>query len=195
MIEVEKKFNLNNEEIARLVKNAEFVKEIIIHDTYFDTDDYKLTLKDMWLRNRDGHYELKVPPVGTKDYLFSKYQELTTNKEIIAALNFPSDREIADSLSLTGLKPFATFVSTRRKYKLDDFNIDIDSIDYGYNLAEIELMVEKEEDVPLAKDRIANLAKDLGLEIKITRGKLTEYMARFKQTHHKALIDAGVLKL
>ena len=71
----------------------------------------------------------------------------------------------------------------------------MDSIDYGYNVAEIELMVETDEEAIKAKERIMAIATSLNLEVKIVRGKLTEYMFRFRPEHHKTLLDAGILKL
>ena len=195
MIEVEKKFNLTDEEIERLTDGATFQKEIIIHDVYLDTDDYRLTLQDMWLRNRDGKFEMKVPTHKRQDFLFADFRELTTDDEIKKAIGFTEDGSLQDLLTRHGFKPFAEFVSTRRKYKKDDFTFDIDSIDYGYNVAEIELMVETDEEAAEAKERIMALATSLNLEVKIVRGKLTEYMFRFRPKHHKALLDAGILKL
>ena len=195
MIEVEKKFNLTEEEIARLISGATFVKELVIHDTYFDTDDYRLTLKDMWLRNREGKFEMKVPTHKRKDFLFADYRELTTEEEIRSAIGFIEKGLLQDLLEKNGFTPFAKLVSTRRKYKKDDFTFDIDSIDYGYNVAEIELMVTTDKEAEEAKKKIMALATSLKIEVKIVRGKLTEYMFRFCPAHHKALLDASILKL
>lgn len=195
MIEVEKKFNLTDEEIKRLIESAEFKGELVIHDTYFDTKDYALTLKDMWLRNRDGKYEMKVPSRKRQDFLFADFQELTTDEDIKNAIGLIEDGDLKTLLDKGDFEPFASFTSTRRKYKQGEFTFDIDSIDYGYNVAEIELMVETDEEAVKAKEKIMTLATSLHLEMKVVRGKLTEYMYRFKPEHHKALLDAGILKL
>lgn len=61
--------------------------------------------------------------------------------------------------------------------------IDVDEASYGYSIVEIELLVDRPEEVNAAKERITSLANDLGLDTsafaKVTRGKLDEYLARF----------------
>ena len=52
MIEIEKKFALNNEDEERLTKDAQFLNEYIFTDIYYDTDDFSLTSKDKWFRNK-----------------------------------------------------------------------------------------------------------------------------------------------
>ena len=61
MIEVEKKFVLTTDNLAKLTTGAKFLGEKSFTDNYYDTKDYLLALKDHWFRNRDGRWELKVP--------------------------------------------------------------------------------------------------------------------------------------
>ena len=60
MIEVEKKFQITNAQRDRLLEGAEFVYKKDIRDTYFDRG-VELCTKDLWLRERDGRFELKYP--------------------------------------------------------------------------------------------------------------------------------------
>ena len=48
MIEVEKKFILNEQAVERLTKNAQFLNERIFTDIYYDTENFSLTSYDKW---------------------------------------------------------------------------------------------------------------------------------------------------
>jgi len=48
MIEVEKKFILNEQDVERLTKNAQFLNERIFTDIYYDTENFSLTSYDKW---------------------------------------------------------------------------------------------------------------------------------------------------
>ena len=61
MIEVERKFTVGGDDEKRLLEGADFLLEKTLMDVYYDTPDYALSTKDMWLRTRDGRWELKVP--------------------------------------------------------------------------------------------------------------------------------------
>ena len=52
----------------------------------------------------------------------------------------------------------------RKKYTKENFIIDIDQLDFGYNCIEIELMVEREEQIKEAEERIVNLAQKYNLK-------------------------------
>ena len=62
-IEVELKFLFSKENKEKvLALGAELLQKKRIHDVYYDTEDYQLTLNDRWLRLRDNRWELKCPP-------------------------------------------------------------------------------------------------------------------------------------
>ena len=61
MIEVEKKFILTTEQEKSLIEGADFLGEKKFTDIYYDDEDFSLTKKDLWLRNREGRFELKIP--------------------------------------------------------------------------------------------------------------------------------------
>jgi adenylate cyclase class IV len=65
--------------------------------------------------------------------------------------------------SPAALKPFVEFATHRRRWNLWDMNIDVDEASFGACLAEFELMVGAEEEVPEALERIAQAMKDLGV--------------------------------
>jgi|AntAceMinimDraft_16_1070373.scaffolds.fasta_scaffold02675_9 thiamine-triphosphatase len=199
MIEVEEKFIFDKGSEKKVIQGANFLGEKLLIDTYYDTKDYALTTKDTWLRNRNGNFELKVPlneGKGINDRIVDRYDELETAEEIRKALSIPMERTLKEDLKMKGYYPFATLVTTRRKYKKGDFNIDLDIVDFGYKIIEIELMVKDSLEMKQAVERINFFAKEKGLISRIERiirGKLIEYIYRNDSKHYLALIEAGVV--
>lgn len=61
-LEIEIKFRCSTKILDYCTKQASHVDEVRLCDTYFDTKNYDLTRRDMWLRSRNGLMELKSPP-------------------------------------------------------------------------------------------------------------------------------------
>ncbi|KKW32126.1 MAG: Thiamine-triphosphatase, partial [Candidatus Uhrbacteria bacterium GW2011_GWA2_53_10] len=165
MIEIERKFAVTEEGKRRLTEGAEFVSEKTMTDTYYDTVDFQLTTKDRWLRLRDGKWELKEPlhALGFSKRAADQYRELITEGEIRTALRLPAGQDIEADLAKTGYEPFATIKTVRRKYKKEGFVIDLDVMDFGYEIGEIELMVASEQEMDAAVARILEFGKENGL--------------------------------
>src|SRR3990167_7926273 len=107
MIEVEKKFSLSEAEKRRLTEGAEFLGERIMRDVYYDSPDWSLTTKDIWLRERNGAWELKLPrhaQSASKRYA-DQYKELETEEEIRRALDLPSTDTLKTVLKEKGFEP------------------------------------------------------------------------------------------
>ncbi len=195
MIEVEKKFTLNKKDIERLTEHAEFLIQRVFIDIYYDTNKYTLTRKDWWLRSRDGEFELKIPMAyGARERLTDQYQEINNTKEIASELNIKLEDGFGDALAANGYSPFASITTNRRKYKKEGFTIDLDTVDFGYELGEIELLVQNRSEIARAEMEILDFAKRNGLAIAPTRGKVREYLRRTSPVHYRALIDAGVIR-
>jgi len=199
MIEVEKKFLLNKEQEKRLIDGAQFIGEKVFTDIYYDAKDYCLTSNDKWLRSRSGKFELKIP--------FNKigeirqgdlYDEIEDEGKIREIFNLQKNLAIEEGLEKNGYSRFCTCITTRKKYKKNGFGIDIDFVDYNddftYGLAEIELMVENEAEMPKAIENIIDFAKQSGLEVKYVRGKVIEYMKRKRPGHFQALVTSGLIR-
>lgn len=174
MIEVEKKFEAAEEQIKRVEKNANFMSEIKNKDIYYDNEDFELTKNDMFLRNRNGNFELKIFMPGGDSV--DRYLELETEKEIKKKLDIPKEETIKNYLARKGYRPFGSWVTSRSRYEMDGFTIDIDSTDFGFNVIEIELMVEKEEDTEEAAQKILKFANELGIEREQTDGKVMTFI-------------------
>jgi predicted adenylyl cyclase CyaB len=181
MIEVEKKFKAEKNELARLIAGAHFLREDKHTDIYYDTADYDLTRKNIWLRTRVGKFELKYP-VGTGDgsHGVTVYDEIEDDAAIAAKLGMPTDKPLQDVLISLGYAPFATITTTRAKYEKDGFHIDVDEADFGYGILEIELMVSDKDEVESAERRILAFAVTNGVSVSDdrVRGKVLEYIKR-----------------
>ena len=197
MIEVEKKFILNEQDKERLTKEAQFLNERVFTDTYYDTEIFSLTTKDKWLRSREGRLELKLPLHKGVDRLADQYDELEDEQKIRKALNLPYNGNLADDLVKAGYFPFCTCKTTRRKYKKEQFIIDLDIVnfqDFIYNIGEIEMMVNEKSEIEKAIEKIMYFAKSQNLTIAPVRGKVIEYLKRTKPNHYQALVLAKVVK-
>ncbi len=192
MIEVEKKFFLREQDIERLITNSIFLSEKTFTDTYYDTQKYSLTTKDLWLRSRDNKWELKIPLHDVRR-LIDQYKELENEEEIRDFLSLPKKGNFTEVLRERGYMPFCTVTTTRKKYKKDDFIIDLDTLDFGYSVGEIELMVESIKDIEIAIQKITRFAQEHQLPIIPVRGKVAEYLKRNSSDHYAALKAAGVI--
>jgi len=147
MIEIEVKIPLTEENKEKLVHSSEFIKEKEIKDVYWDTDTHDLTSKDVWLRERNGEWELKYTKnegVAINRRVMDQYEELENENDIRERLGIPTSGSFEEDLRNTGYKPFAPIITIRRTYRRREFRIDIDSMNFGYSLAEVELLVEDE---------------------------------------------------
>uniref|UniRef100_A0A2H6N9M6 Thiamine-triphosphatase n=1 Tax=Micrurus carvalhoi TaxID=3147026 RepID=A0A2H6N9M6_9SAUR len=153
----------------------------------------------------DNHLSAPVlrPPRDTRSsHTASQYQEVTCPQNIVTRLCDLLDRDPGQNWSCCvnkaveelGLEVFASFVTTRHKYRMGDLHVDLDEADFGYTVGEIEAVVQRLEDVSEALKKIQKVCKQLGLEEKTAiPGKLSVYLHRFRPAHYKALMRAGVL--
>ena len=195
MIEVEKKFVFDKDSLDKLIDEAEFISQKSFTDVYFDMADYALTKADTWLRCRDGRFELKVALQSHATRSIDQYEELETEETIKKKLGITTEKPLSQDLPSLGYEPFASIVTTRTKYKKNGFIIDIDAMDYGYDLVEIELMVDAKEEIESATKKIMSFASSRGLEIGKVRGKVIEYLNRKNPEHFRALESAWGVKL
>jgi thiamine-triphosphatase len=99
-------------------------------DVYYDTPACTLTRRDMWLRCRDGAWELKVPTdadarrSGGERSVFREVEGTAAVNEALRALVVAAPDEsgvstcLDETLATMGAQPFAEFSTTRSKWKL-----------------------------------------------------------------------------
>lgn len=174
MIEVEKKFSIDETVIKRIEVDAKYISTVVYHDALFDDDQHSLISKDIWLRTRNGQVELKLPEADHSAGI-DVYTEISGEVDVIKALG------VRD---LSSYKPVSQLTTIRKKFKLREFNIDIDSVssefdDFVYDLMEVEVMVASKDEIDFAMERISAFADEYGL-IKPADGKNVAYFKKHR---------------
>lgn len=178
MIEVEKKFQPTEEQLARLLEDAEFVREDVIHDIYYDYPDYSLFEKRVYFRNRDDNFELKVQVSE------GSHEEISDEEKIKRYFN--TTKDLPDFIHENLIE--AIDVTTHRtKYTKDELNVEIDEMDFGYKCVEIEILVANEKEASGALEKIHTLAKQYGFENQKASPKRKEYFRARKPLLFKKL--------
>ncbi|MBT5808642.1 CYTH domain-containing protein [Candidatus Uhrbacteria bacterium] len=194
MIEVEKKYLLNAEQEKKLIEGATFLEEKTNEDVYYDTKELALTTSDNWLRSRNGRFELKrrLHKLG-HSLGATAYEEMEDDEQIREFLKLPGSNSLEVDLLSAGYTPFVSIIKQRRSYRRGEFMIDLDICDFGYQIAEIELMIDDDAMRSEALAKINTLADEMNLDTTRVHGKIIEYLYRYNKPHYKALEDAGVL--
>ena len=185
MIEVEKNFDLKAGDKERLIQDAKLISKKSFADIYYDTDDFRLTTKDYWLRQREGKWELKVPfGEAIQKKATDQYYELEDESEIRKTIGANWDL----------IRPFAKIITTRESYQKGEFHLDFDEMDFGFKTFEAEIMVADEKDVPEAEGKIMAFASEHGIASAPGAGKVIVYIKRNNPVHYQALLKAGVVR-
>ncbi len=180
MIEVEKKFIPTVENLEILLKDVEFLGEVVNHDIAYDYPDLRfLKAGNIVLRNRNGNFELKIRQAQGINI------EIEDRKEIEKYFNTFNLEEFINKNLIIAIE----YKTIRKKYKKDGFIIDIDEMEFGYKVGEIELMVDKEEDVKNAEEKIYQFALSNKLELKSNFSKKREYLKKFKPDLYKEIYE------
>lgn len=193
-IEVEKKFALNEASISRIVNSSEFLGERKFRDTYYDTADFRLTRRDMWLRVRAGKFELKLPMDINSERHVDQYTELEDDLDIRRILHIQEKGTLCDDLDKQGYVPFCSIETTRRTYKNSSFTIVLDSMDFGYTIGEVELILDDSSRIPTATESILAFARSMKFGTDPVRGKVIEYIRRKNPPHYQTLVSSGTVR-
>lgn len=194
MFEIEKKFILTKEQEDNLVKDSKFITQKIFTDIYYDSNNYDLISKDVWLRARDGKFELKIPLIHNE--AGDRYEEIEDEDRMKEILNIKS-KNVKESLEEYGYIPFCVCKTTRRKYKQRDFNIDIDVAEFDngfrYSISEIELMIDDDKKADEAAEKIMSLAENYNLK-PVKNGKIIEYLKIYNPKPYYILQGLGIVE-
>lgn len=179
MIEVEKKFQPTEEELAAMLLGAEFMSEKVNHDIFYDLPDFPYLKQGMRLRNRNGRFELKIDVKGFEKSGTAHNEEIENYLEILERLGFDKGGILANIVA-GKMEPWMEIKTKRKTYHKGEFIIDIDETDFGYDVVEIEMLVEDNSKVKEAEEKILDFAKSYGWEMKDLPGKGWEYLRRVK---------------
>ncbi|XP_013794226.1 thiamine-triphosphatase-like isoform X2 [Limulus polyphemus] len=177
-LEVERKF-IVPADCETLIESlgGTLIEEKHFQDDYYDTEDYSLTIRDYWLRQRDGIWQLKYPPEQrAESSSTSQYCETDSEDQICELLTKVLQSYLGrHDMHVSGIVPvsnivssichnFASFKTKRKSYKIDDIKIDLDMMDFGFNVGEIEIIIHRRSDLSQALSRIDDLASKLGFQ-------------------------------
>lgn len=196
-IEVEKKVKLEAQHLKEIEKRAIFLRQIQIKDTYFDKLDFNFTAQNMWLRERDGQFELKRGIKKERDSV-DYYEEIKENALMRTYLNLDHKGDFLQALIQSDIHPFCSFVTDRKCYQLGEIFIDIDKADFGdltYVVAEFEVMVDCIEKIKDAEEKIQELLVQMHIDSSIIiPAKLTYYLYHKRFSHYETLVTHKVIK-
>lgn len=216
LIEVERKYAAATDASSFQQQVEQHGGEVLGHkrftDVYYDTIGCSLTSRDIWLRARDGEWELKLPLDDEVSAVARSGGERTVFKEVVGAAEvsrelevlLPTSTKAADAddaerrleqiLRAAGATPFAEFETVRSRYRLGDCAIDADIASFGHSVLEIEVMCCSREEVPAAEAEIQRVATLVGVTpLGDSGGKLETYIRRFCPMMLQKLIEANIL--
>jgi predicted adenylyl cyclase CyaB len=199
MIEVEIKVKVTEQQKQNLIQVANFISQEIIVDTYYDSKKYSLTIKGMWLRARNGLFELKTPATQTGGFNIDKnipMHEFTNQDEIAKILNLHECYKISflDALTKVGYKEIYKIITTRESYKKNKFIIDFDCArcdNLTYTACELETIVDNKDQCQNALNDLLAFIKPFGISSEKAEGKLWYFIKNINPTHYQALKNAG----
>ena len=169
MIEIETHFQLNKEQLGRVLIDAEFVGIVENHDIYFDFPDFRLAKKEVKLRKRNGLFELKIEK--------SKKVEEEIESEDEIKVYFDTALSIEEFVKETMIV-LTDYKTKRTHYRKGEFNIDIDECDFGYGVIEIELMIKKENEIKNGEEKMKKFIIENRLVNVTMMGKRKTYLLK-----------------
>src|SRR3989338_5244525 len=164
-VEVEVKFAITDAIKKRIQERAKFISRKSFTDVYYDrarTSEYPMTTRDIWLRKRQGCWQLKVPipfyqlslskgenkGLLLESYPTDQYKELENEIDILEFLKsnaFIADSPISEldsSLKLNEYSEILRLETDRRTFAWQDASIVFDDcLPLPYSVGEIEIMV------------------------------------------------------
>lgn len=179
MIEVEKKFQPTEEQLQKLLIGAELVKEKEMHDVYYDFPDYRLFRRGDRLRKRNSGFELKAYHSKTESgvQVADEYEEEHLIKEKI---NLGEDTRTLSEIVEKDMIAVCDFNTKRTEYKKGEFVIDVDRLSFGVDLIEVEILVDSEDKIQEAEDKILTLVREFNIEVKDLPLKTGLYLQKVK---------------
>ena len=177
MIEVERKIAADATLKSRMISQGwKQVSCVRLVDSYYDTKDCRLCFEDVWLRyrstNRRESWELKVGPgIASQKHSAASYREITNQRDICDTLKeFITEAEgkssVSQLVSQNVIKSLVRIASTRTSFRVKShpgITIDIDQIDCGPLIAEVETFAKTEEDVSEARERVYACCRELDI--------------------------------
>jgi uncharacterized protein YjbK len=202
--EMEIKLSLNRVEIERLVRLFANLGNQTIRDIYFDSSDFRLTKKDIWLRYRTSSkgsgFEMKVgAPSNLTSLGMTDYEEVRDINRIALTLGISTEEVNEYGLQVAGYPIFCSCITSRSKWKNGVFTVDVDDSSFAgypnFSFPVVELEVEA-ENLEKAEELARSLFSERRIDFRLLPfGKICEFLRVNKPNHFQVLVDVGVIKL
>ena len=209
-IEIEAKFPFQEVDVARIAAHGHLKGTKIFTDIYWDEPmSYRLTTQDMWLRQRERAWELKVPLTTWRREKAAGPSSIDQYKEIAGERDIASFlldrglieqplmlRALEDLLRSNNFASFGKITTERLTYECEGVTVTFDTATpLNYRVGEVEVMVDASTDVSVAEARIRSFAQKFNLSIESRlRGKVLELIKRSSARHWQMLRESGQLK-
>ncbi|XP_077503113.1 thiamine-triphosphatase-like [Amblyomma americanum] len=207
--EVERKFKVPPDIEQRLLSlGAELVSQKAFVDTYYDTEDCSLCLRDHWLRLRSekNAWELKYRRKEDASCgAATAYREEQGDVRILETLRAllpeagleKGATQVRDLVANETLRELAVIKTVRRTFKMPtNAVVDIDETDWGLSVGEIEIVLHEADAEALAgavqnaTAEIAQLAAQLGVQDgPPPEGKVESYLRLQRPALYRRLVE------
>lgn len=202
MFEIERQCAYDHEICEKIITDSQFIKETKNHDIYYDTDDFKLTSQDAWLRKRNGEFQIKVvegkgEPCGKRK--FSKYKEITDEQEICAWLKIENQALSDKVLQVLGYIPFLDYEMNRNVYQQGEITMCVDvayykeDLDNPFKMFEVEIEVESQGQMGEAQQKMEEFFEKYNFEYQPIYGKVFHYIHKYCPEQYLVMKNAGVM--
>lgn len=220
-VEVEAKFAYSTQDVERIAAVSQLLSVKQFTDHYYDcVTGFPLTTNDIWLRQRNEKWELKMPLLSVSQQLqtptassVSHYKEHDDPALIISILRscgalssqalpfqppVQNGEDLRQALASHNVFQFCALTTTRTSYRYKDvLRIDLDvTTPSEYRVGELELMVGDDPDeIKKALSTIETLGQDLQLTLCPTmRGKVLQFIFQQRPEHWRCLEKSGLLR-
>jgi hypothetical protein len=90
-------------------------KKLVFNDIYYDTSEYALTKNDIWLRSRNGNFELEIPIRGS-----GRYNKIKGEEKIRQIFNIVPRKSFLEDIQTFGYGSFCEIENAKK----EDFSIE-----------------------------------------------------------------------
>jgi adenylate cyclase class IV len=209
-IEVEAKFSFSDTQEREILSLGKLIGKKKMTDLYWDiVANYPLTTRDIWLRQRDFKWEIKIPMLdqkGNKVATVEQYEELTSEEDIYQYLKNKSffithteqrGTSLEDILLRNNFSVIAKITTDRTTLSISNIHVDLDKVDgSNYRVGEIEVMVSSTNEIPQAEEQIKKLASNLGVQVGDgMMGKVLHYISTTSPVHWEKLVESGLIAM
>jgi adenylate cyclase class 2 len=188
---VEVKIRLLDNEVGKLTRvlhnlGAERINEELHEDTYYEHPCKSYSRTDEAIRVRRyrstprGHPTESGRPREVELTYKGPKIDSSTKTRIESSVYVNSSEDLDLILQSLGFKPVATIRKKRVFYSLRNTTLSIDNVDGLGRFMELEIIVDRNDDIESAREHIFSLVRDLGLSLdrSVRESYLELYLSR-----------------